>query len=180
MSTIYFIKTMKNLIALILIVLWASGYTQEVSKKDQKEKRKVEKALEIEKLINSRIFVFKASRALPQGMPSIDLTTNPNGVIFKSDTIESYMPFFGRAYHADLNGEGGIKFKGTSKEFKLETRKRGYGYEINVKVLVPRESYQLNLFVSPGGSATLTISSNDRSSISYFGEVVQIEEPKMK
>lgn len=167
---------MKTLLIYIFISLLSLGFTQEVSKKEQKKRRKVEKVLQTETLINSGTFVFKASRALPQGMPSVDLTSNPNGVTFHPDTIESYMPFFGRAYRADFSGEGGIKFKGIAKDFRLETLKRGKGFEIDVKVLIPRECYQLNLFVSPEGRATLTISSNDRSTISYFGDVVPSKE----
>ena len=88
------------------------------------------------------------------------------------------MPFFGRAYRADYGGDGGIKFEGKPKEFKIVTRKKGKGYEINTAVSGSRDYFQLNLLVSPEGSATLTITSNDRSSISYYGEIKKPEETK--
>jgi len=88
------------------------------------------------------------------------------------------MPFFGRAYRADYGGDGGIKFEGKPKEFKIVTRKKGKGYEINTAVSGSRDYFQLNLLVSPEGSATLTITSNDHSSITYYEEIKKPEETK--
>ena len=171
-------KTKITFITLLMIFVLGSCFAQESSGKAQREKSKLEREHETNMLINSGEFVFIASRALPQRGGSIDLTTNPNFLKFHQDRIESYMPFFGRAYRADYGGDVGIKFEGKPKQFKMVTRKGGKGFEINATVPGSQDNYQLNLFVSPEGSATLTITSNDRSSISYYGEIKKLEETK--
>ena len=163
---------------LIMILVLGASFAQDSPRKVQREKSILEREHQTEMLLNSREFVFIASRALPQRGGSIDLTTNPNYLKFHPDRIESYMPFFGRAYRADYGGDGGIKFEGKPKEFKMGTRKKGKGYEINTAVSGGRDYFQLNLLVRPEGSATLTITSNDRSSISYYGEIKKQEATK--
>lgn len=156
------------------------GFTQETSKKAQREKNRLEKQLGIDSLIKAKHFTFVATRAFPQGGNTVDLTTNSNFVKFSPDKIESYMPFFGRAYSIDYGGDGGIKFIAKPEEFNIVAKKEGKGYEINVSVPVTRDQFKLTLFVGIDGYATLTIISNQRSTISYYGEISKTEEPKGK
>ena len=171
-------KTKITFITLMMFVITGPGFAQESSRKAQRERIKLEQIQQTKMLVNSREFVFIAYRALPQRGGSIDLTTNPNYLKFHPDRIESYMPFFGRAYYADPGGEGGIKFDGKPKVFNLKTRRGGKGYELNTTVPGSRDNYQLNLSISPEGSATLMITSNDLSAISYYGEISKPEETK--
>jgi hypothetical protein len=172
-------ETKKTILVLLMMLILSLGFAQENSRKAQREKNKIEKQYQIDSLVNSKEFVFVAIRALPEGGSSVDLTTNPNFIKFHPEKIESDMPFFGRAYSIDYGG-GGIKFTGKPSEFKIEARKKGKGYEINTTVSVARDTYKLNLFVNTGGSATLIINSNQRSSISYNGNIEKFEEPKGK
>ena len=167
----------KKIIVTFLVTFFlTSGYGQVNSRKEQREKNRIEKQHQIDTLIKSRVFVFVASRALPQGGNTIDLTTNSNFLKFRPDKIESYLPFFGRAYSIDYGGDGGIKFEGKPQEYKVVTKKEGKGFEINVTVSVTRDNYKLLLIVGPDGNAFLTINSNQRSTISYNGNVMKIEE----
>jgi len=165
---------------MMFIFILASGFTQEGSRKAKRKSDKIEHENQIGQLINSREFDFIATRALPQDGGSVDLTTNSNFIKFHPDCVVSYMPFYGRAYHVDYGGDGGIKFDAKPKEFKVTTRNRGKGYAITISVPVSRDCFQLNLIVSPDGSATLTISSNDRSTITYFGDIVKPEAQAIK
>jgi hypothetical protein len=170
-------ETKKIISTIILIFVLSLGFAQENPRKAQREKNRIEKQHQIDSLINSREFVFVAIRALPEGGGSVDLTTNPNFIKFQPEKIESDLPFFGRAYSIDYGG-GGIKFTGKPAEFKIEAGKKGKGYEINTTVSVTRDTYKLNLFVNTDGSATLIINSNQRSSISYNGNIEKFEVPK--
>lgn len=161
-----------------MMSVFVTAFSQEVSRKAAREKSRIEKQQQIDSLIHSKVFVFSATRALPLGGNSIDLTTNPNSVKFHPDEIESYMPFFGRAYSAEYGGDGGIKFKAKPTEFNIVTMKGGKGFEINATVAVTRDYYKLTLHVSPEGSATLTINSNQKSAISYFGNIMKPVEVK--
>jgi len=161
-----------------MMIVVATGFAQETAKKIQRKQNRMDKQHQIDSLINSKVFVFVATRALPLGGNSIDLTTNTNSLKFHPEKFESYMPFFGRAYSIDYGGDGGIKFEGKPDEYKVVAKKGRKGYEIHASVHVTRDTYKLTLFVSPEGSAILTINSNQRSSISYTGNVVKYEAPE--
>jgi len=166
--------------AFIIALIFTSGFAQQTDKKSQREQNRIEKQKQIEALVNSKEFVFEATYALPQGGKSIYLTGSSYTVKFHPDTIESYLPFFGRAYSVDYGGEGGIKFIGKPTEFNVETRKAEKGYDINATIKAPKDYYKLHLSVSPGGTATLIVDSNQRSSISYQGDIAKFEEVKRK
>jgi hypothetical protein len=168
-------ETKNYVISFVLLLLLVPGLAQEPSRKAQRAKNKIEKEQLIDSLINSKTFVFVATRALPQGSGSVDLTTNSNSIEFHPERIKSYMPFFGRAYSIDYGGDGGIKFDGKPEEFKVTPLKSGKGFEVNASVSVTRDRYKLTLFISPEGNATLTITSNQRSTISYYGDIVKHE-----
>lgn len=168
----------KIIVTLLMVFFLTSGHGQKTSKKEQRGKDRMEKQHQIDSLINSKVFVFVATRALPQGGNSIDLTTNSNSLKFHPEKIESYMPFFGRAYSIDYGGNGGIKFEGKPEEYKVVTKKGGKGFEIYATVSVTRDNYKLTLIVNPDGNAFLTIDSNQRSPISYNGNVMKPDEPE--
>ena len=171
----------KILIAFMMIVLiLATGFAQESSRKEKRKSDKIERENQTKELISSKQFIFIATRAIPQNGGSVDLTTNSNFVKIHPDRIESYMPFYGRAFHLDYGGDGGIKFDSKPKEFNVMTRRGGKGYEIALSDPVSHDCFHLNFIISPDGSATLTINSNDRSTISYFGDIVKLEEQVLK
>lgn len=173
-------KLKRYVLAFSMVIIFASGFTQEISKKAQREKNRIEKINQVDSLINSKTFVFEATRAFPQGWKSVDLTTNRNSVKFNPDKIECYMPFFGRAYSVDYGGDAGIKFNAKPQKYDIVKQKNGKGYEIKVSASAARDNYNLMLSVSPEGSATLIIISNQRSSISYSGNISKFVKPVEK
>nr|WP_314895631.1 DUF4251 domain-containing protein [uncultured Flavobacterium sp.] len=170
----------KTAILVILIsLLVTASYAQEKSKKQLREERKIEKEKQTTALVDSKEFVFIGKTALPQGFRTMDLTTNPNYVQFQPNKIKSEMPFFGTAYSGVAYGrDGGLNFEGSPQEFTVEKRKKAYQIETVVKG--ETDVFTLFLSVSFGGSATLTISSNNRSTISYNGEIRPIEKKEVK
>lgn len=175
------IKTSISVIFLSLLMI--TGYAQEKSKKELKEERKIEKQKQTDVLVNSKMFVFVGKIAFPQGFRTMDLTTNPNYVQFHPDMIKSDMPFFGRAFsgvgYGDVGyGDVGLKFEGIPQEFTIEKGKKSY--QIKAVVRGDKDTYRLSLSVFFEGSATLSISSNNRSTISYHGELTPIEKKVTK
>lgn len=171
------IKT--SISVIFLSLLMTTGYAQEKSKKELKEERKIEKQRQIDVLVNSKMFVFIGKTAFPQGFRTMDLTTNPNYVQFQPDMIKSEMPFFGRAFSGvGYGGDVGLKFEGIPQEFTIEKGKKAY--QIKAVVRGDKDTYRLLLSVFFEGSATLSISSNNRSTISYNGEILKIEKKEVK
>jgi hypothetical protein len=65
-----------------------------------------------------------------------------------------------------------MKFEGKPTVFSIEKNKKGY--LIKAEVRGERDSYFLMLTVYFEGSAYLTINSNNRSSISYDGDIKSV------
>ncbi|MFV7236698.1 DUF4251 domain-containing protein [Flavobacterium sp. ZB4R12] len=173
-------KKKTAILVIFISLLVTASYAQEKSKKQLRAERKIEKEKQIASLVDSKEFVFIGKTALGQGFRSIDLTTNSNCVEFKPDKIKSEMPFFGRGYSSVAYGsrDGGLNFEGSPKEFTVEKGRKAY--QIKATVKGDTDVYQLFLSVSFGGSATLTINSNNRSTISYNGEIRPIEKKKVE
>ncbi|TDE53057.1 DUF4251 domain-containing protein [Flavobacterium sp. GT3P67] len=181
-SKILKLHIMKTKVAVLLIflsLLMTTGYAQEKSKRQLREGRKIEKQKQTAALVESKEFVFIGRTALPQGFRTMDLTTNPNYVQFHPDKIKSEMPFFGRAFSGvGYGGDAGLHFEGTPQEFTVEKGKRAY--KIKAVVRGDKDTYTLLLSVFFEGSATLSISSNNRSTISYNGDIFKIEKKEVK
>ena len=170
-------KTDISVLLIFLVMNMTNGFAQEKSRKELKEERKIERQKQTEALVNAREFVFTAETAFPTGGRSVDLTTRTNYVKFHPDRIESELPFYGRAYSgAGYGGDTGMKFDGKPEEYTVTKTKKEYQIEAVVKG--ENDTYRILLTVGFEGSASLSVISNNRSSISYSGEISAPENPK--
>ena len=167
-------KTKRFIGLLFCLLVFTVGYSQEKTRKQLREEAKIEKVKEILLLIDSKEFVFIAKRALPQGFRTIDLTTNTNFIAFKPDFIRSEMPFFGTGYSGIGYGrDTGLKFEGKPLDFSIVKTKREY--VLHATVRGEGDYFKITLSILDQGSATLTINSNNRSAISYYGDIFKID-----
>lgn len=161
----------------MLIILFGlvshNGMAQELSKKELKEKEKTVKIEATAALLESKTFIFKARTATARRGRTIDLTTNPNFIKFSPDMVESSMPFFGESTGAGHYGNDdlGMNFKGKPEIFKIDKSKKNYN--INVEVKGSGDSYKINLTTSTEGNSTLTITSNRKSVMTYYGRIYE-------
>jgi hypothetical protein len=165
-----------SILFLLAVLSFSTGFAQEKSKKQIKEERKIEKQNQVEAMINAKVFVFTARTALPQGYKTVNLNTNMYNVSFSPEIINSYLPYYGRAYSGMSYGnDTGLKFEGKPEEFSVTKGKKNF----NVKAVVKGENdvFDLSLSISFEGSASLTVNSNNRSPISYNGEISAPEKP---
>jgi hypothetical protein len=152
------------------------GFAQEKTKQQIKEEQKLVKQKKVEALVDSKEYEFVATMAYLQGGRSIDMISNPNYLRFKRDSIYSEMPFFGRAYSgvAYSGGSGGLDFKGPIREYSIIKSKKNY--TVKAEVRGSSDSYSIILTVFFDGTASLSINSNNRSSINYRGEIDKLKE----
>ncbi len=171
-------RTYKIAVCCFLCFSLFTAVAQEKTRKQLKAEQKLETQKEIEKLIDAKEFEFVAQNLNSQMFRFVDLTTNPNFIKFKPDFIKSEMPFFGRGFSGLGYGSSdtGLKFEGKPEKFTVEKSKKGY--VIDVKVKGEQDFFDLSLLVSFEGSATLSIISNNRSPINYFGAIAAIKEEK--
>lgn len=171
-------RTKITQLVLLLLIGTLPVMAQSTDRKAEKERKKIENEKVTADLMAGKNFVFKASRAMPTGFKSMDLTTNPNFVRFSEELIKSEMPFFGKAYSAPFGGDGGLKFEGKPEIYTITKGKKEYAVEAKVKG--KGDYFTIQLSVSFDGGATMSIASNNRSSISYFGEIYPVDQSKEK
>lgn len=158
-------KHFKNTFSAIIVIMLASmSFTNAAHAQDLDQ-------VTIQTMINSKSFVFKAQTALPSGIAARQLTPDYD-VRLWSDSVISYLPYFGRSYSASFGVEGGIKFTSTDFDYKVKQRKKG-GWEINLIPKDTREVRELNFTISENGNAYLQVTSNSRQSISFYGYIAE-------
>lgn len=152
------------------------GFAQEKTKQQIKEEQKQIRMQKMEELLNSKQFEFVGNMAYPQSGRSIDLTTNTNYFRVKNDSIHSEMPYFGRAFAGvGYGSDSGLSFKGPMSNYIIKKNKKNFVVKTNVKG--SSDSYSIVLTVFSDGGATLSISSNNRNTISYRGELDKLPVP---
>jgi hypothetical protein len=152
-----------------VIFSFTNTLAQEKSKKQLKEEQKLEKQKQIALLVESKEFVFLANRMNPQSGESFNLTTEYT-VEFHPDLINCFLPFIGRGFSGiGYSGDEGMKFEGKPTIYTIENFKKAYVVKAEVKG--KNDTFSMMLTVYFEGSATLSINSNNRSSISYDGVI---------
>ena len=153
-----------------IVFSFTNAIAQEKTKKQIKEEAKMEKQKQIKALVDSKEFVFSPRSVSPQGGRNITLNDSSYEIAFHPDLIKSYLPFFGRGYGGvAYGGDNGMDFEGKPTVYAIEKTKKAYVIKVEVKG--ERDSYSIMLSVYFEGNAYLTINSNNRSSISYDGEI---------
>ena len=164
-------KKIKYLFILLAVTAIVSCSASQTGKAD-KAGKKQEKANAVQQKIQEQNFVFEAQQAIPMGMKNRILTGDNYTVKVTKDSVDVYLPYFGRAYSAPIGeSEGGIKFISTDFDYKADKQtKNGWNITINVKS-EPKHNYRLSFSISSSGSATLTVNDNTRQSITFHGKL---------
>lgn len=166
---------MKNvrLVFLLGIVLFLGGQSlfaqSKQEKKDQKEQA-------VKAVIESGCFIIDVNRALPMKGRSVNLTS-PYSLELRGDSVMSYLPYFGQAYSVPYGGGNGLRFDAPVSEYKLTYTKKGVA-EIKFRARTDEDNYTFNLSIYPSGSATINVTSVNRQSIVFYGEVGEKQEKK--
>jgi hypothetical protein len=161
-------------LAFVFLAAGIISFGQEKTKKELKAEKKLEARKQVEALVTSKQFKFVGRTALPTGMRSVNLSSNPNFMKFSPELIESEMPFFGRAYSATGYGtDTGVRFKGKPEKFDIEKKEKTF--EIEAEVKSTSDNFRISLSVGVEGGASLSITSNSRSTITYQGDIYPLD-----
>lgn len=174
MKTKFNYSLVRFLMLTFMIFSFSNTIAQEKTKKQIKEEAKLAKQKQVTLLVDSKEFVFSPRSVSPQGGRSITLTDVSYSMEFHPDLIKSYLPFFGRGYGGlPYGGDNGMEFEGKPTVYTVEKTKKAYVIKAEVKG--ERDSYSIMLSVYFEGNAYLVINSNNRSSISYDGDIAAIQ-----
>ena len=121
-------------------------------------------------LIKNKGYKFLAQSANPSrgGLRQLDPGYE---VIISKDSLQSYLPYFGRTYNAPVDPtQSGIQFTSTDYEYTVTDRKKG-GWDVQIKPKDYKDVRILQFSIFENGSASLIVTSNNRESISFNGRV---------
>ncbi|WP_336515539.1 DUF4251 domain-containing protein [Pollutibacter soli] len=138
---------------------------------------KAEKTSEVKQMIDAKKFEFIAQSMTPTSGRMRQLTSYYS-LIVKPDTLNSDLPYAGRAYSAPMDPAAtGVSFISTSYDYKITDRKKG-GWDIEIRPKDVNTVQTMQLTVYDNGSAYLRVQSNQRQPISYNGTVGAVKEKK--
>ncbi len=149
----------KKFNALFFFALFAFGFTA-INAQEKNEAA-------LKTILATKTFVFKAQSAWPLQGNTIQLTPGFDMKVF-DDSINTYLPYYGRAYQAGYTNNGGISFTSTKFEYRLKDNGKK-GWELIIKPADVKEINQLIYSVATSGYATLQVTSNNRQAISFYG-----------
>ncbi|MEN8115903.1 MAG: DUF4251 domain-containing protein [Bacteroidota bacterium] len=169
---------MKNLLIITVLVFSVLTLNAQETKKTRKQKKAEKEAKLIEqtkKLIEANAWEFDATQMLPAQGRSKSLTTDYN-VILKDNNVNSYLPYFGRAYSASYgSSESPMIFEAPIEDYSVKDGKKG-SYIVKFSAMNKGDKVEFTFNVSVTGFTSLNIISTNRQHISYHGELVEIEE----
>lgn len=161
-------KTIRIITIKVLFILITS--TGIANAQDSKNEKQAAKIAATKNLIDSQNFVFVADYVSPIGRGRRNLTSRYE-VIVSKDTVISYLPYFGRAHSVPYDATNiGFDFTSTNFDYKIVTREKG-GWDISIKPKDQNDNQQLSFRIFNNGSASLNITSVNRSPISYQGYI---------
>lgn len=172
---------MKSLLRVWVYIILTVFFLTDVQAQTTKTQKKQAKLEAVKKMVNNQDYVFMAQMANPMGWKTIQLNYNYSVVVSK-DSIDSYLPYYGRAYVAPTNPsdpkETGIQFKSKNFEYANNISKRS-GWDVSIVPHDVKETRRFMLNISEAGYATLNVISNNRQSISFNGYITE-NVPKKK
>jgi hypothetical protein len=161
-------------LALIISGCKASSSTAGDDSKLSKNEKKDAQFEQMAALIEGGEFVYTAQSASPMGGKTIQITSSYT-LEAKEGIYKAYLPYFGRAHSASYGGDGGVEFEGEPTDLKVNKNADKKTITISFNIKNKNETYGCTL-VTGGGNGTLTITSSNRSTISYYGKVSSIGE----
>lgn len=166
---------MKPLFLVAFIFLTSTITSQEsISKKDKKKTKKEQAFNELKPILEKLNFEFIATKANPQSGRQVDLSSHTAFLKIIGDSTEIELPYYGRVFSVAYGGSGGIKGSGKYKEYSLSENNKKLNYIIKFSAKCEDGNYNFILSISHSGSATLSLTSSQRSSISYYGNINEI------
>lgn len=169
----------KYLITLSFLVITLNfGFSQEKGESVNSKSTvlKAPQYAKIKKLVESGEFEFVGDWLIPVSSSRISLIGNPNRLIIRGEKANAKMPYFGRLFLA--NTDPTILFESEMRDYTVAYNDEEKHISIRFNIKTRLEFYKLAMDVFNNGVAELVINSNKRNTISYKGNVKEIEPPQ--
>lgn len=147
-------------------------------RKAAKKAQEVQAFEAVKTLVESGSYMFEADWAFAQGGARINLIGNPNFLIVDQGHTKGDLPYFGVAQIVNYGGDGGVVFDGPVEDYNLSYNEKKKYALVKFSTSNKLEGITVILKIFSPESATVSINSNTRNSISYDGKVSTIEDTK--
>lgn len=153
------------LISMLLIVMAATGCSGSKQAAAANFSKEV-----ITEAIDNNEWVFTANYVMPQSGRSRS-TNGLYTVTYSANKFIVYLPYFGRAYTAQLgSNQGPLDFNTSDFDLVKEQKKEGE-WSLTIKPKDYKEVQSMNFTLYDNGSADLNVTLTNRSPISFRGTV---------
>jgi hypothetical protein len=136
--------------------------------------KKQESYQKLKRGIDAKQFHFLATSATGSKGRTVQLTGG-YFIFLGGDSLTVALPFYGSEYGASHYGaskeDAGINFHTHQFTYKADTTKKG-GWDITIKPEGQKSASRIFLSISSSGSTRVTINSNGRSNMTYYGNVL--------
>lgn len=123
----------------------------------------------IGQMLQKKMYKVDFTRAYPQGGPSFTMNY-PYFVSVIGDRVESFLPYFGRAYSIPYGGGEGLHFEAPVRDYSMKEGKKGQQV-ITFNARTDEDDYNFNLEVYPSGEAYLSINAVHKQGMSFSGNI---------
>ncbi|MEA5081777.1 MAG: DUF4251 domain-containing protein [Dysgonamonadaceae bacterium] len=164
-------KILKIALALSIVVLIVSACG---TKQTAAEKAAI--AAGIAQQVEDQNFTFEADYVYPTGYKSMYLSPFYDVKVSK-DTVDAYLPYFGRVYVAPTNPlEGGIQFLSKDFDYKVTKGKKADKWLVDIKINDAGRQLLLQFEIWENGNTRLFVQDFNRQPISFSGRIADEKE----
>ena len=151
-------------LALFSVAITSCGVSQTAAEKEAI-------ANEIEARVADFNFTFNATYAYPTGFKPMYLSPYYT-VKVSPDTIEAFLPYFGRAYRAPMDpSKGGIKFTSTEFRHRITPGNRKGNWKVDIQLFEDGREILLFFDIWENATARLNVNDSNRQPISFQGDI---------
>ena len=166
----------KSITTVLLIFLFVlCGYSQNNTSKEEAKLQDIAIFNTFKKNLEAGHFYFEADWATANDGRRINLISNSNFLKLIQLQASAHLPFHG-VVHSPSFGTGGINFDNQIQEYELVFSDEKKKATIKFNVKNKTELFMIQLTIFQNQSATVSISSNYRSTMNYQGELKPIEQ----
>lgn len=158
-----------SVILLGILLITVSGFQP-----GERKLRKLQKEREMLELLESGEFRFVA-RSARSSLGNFNNLSSNYDLVFDSLNIKAFLPYYGRAFSAPYNNEGGVKFDLKADKIEKHWDKKKKRYMVATEVSDTRDSYSIHMAASLSGYADVQINFRNRELISYYGTIERVK-----
>jgi hypothetical protein len=159
-------KRVSFIVALFgLLVMSSCGATSGVARSETDKAN----AEVVASMLTNRLYKMDFNRGYPTAGPSLPLNY-PYFVSIIRDRVESFLPYFGRAYNIPYGGGEGLRFTAPIENYKM-TQGRKEQQIVTFDARTAEDSYQFRIEIYPTGETYLTVGASQKQAMSFSGQV---------